>query len=72
MADLFDGLGPDPYHFSLDMLVAYRDAGLLLVEAEPSQAMIAKGLAAGAPSAQDAMAIYKAMTRAGARTKTGH
>lgn len=61
MAQLFKGPDlEDPYRFSLDLLEVCHRAGLLLVEAEPSEA---KGVRAGAPSWAKAAAIYKAMTQ---------
>jgi|GEM_PF-2796975 len=64
MAQLFKGPDrQDPYRFSLDLLEVCHRAGLLLVEAEPSEACLAKGVRAGAPSWAKAAAIYKAMTQ---------
>ena len=54
-----------PYRLSLDLFAAYQRVGILLVEAEPSEKKISDGIAAGASSAADAIAIYKAMTRDG-------
>jgi len=54
-----------PYRLSLDLFAAYQRVGVLLVEAEPSEEKISDGIAAGASSVESAIAIYKAMTRAG-------
>ena len=66
MENSFNRSGPsDAYRLSLDLFAAYQRMGVLLVEAEPSEEKISDGMAAGASSAENAIAIYKAMTRAG-------
>lgn len=66
MKNSFGKSGPSgAYCLSLDLFAAYERAGVLLVEAEPSEKKISDGIAAGASSEEDAIAIYKAMTRDG-------
>jgi hypothetical protein len=64
MVKAFDGLDrEDSYHLSLNLLEAYHRMGLLLVPIEPSVEKVEAGVLAGAPSAELAEEIYKAMTR---------
>lgn len=64
MVKAFDDIDrEDPFHLSLNLLEAYHRMGLLLVPIEPSEEKVETGVLAGAPSAELAERIYKAMTR---------
>ena len=64
MVKAFDSIDrEDPFHLSLNLLEAYHRVGLLLVPMEPSEERIEAGVLAGAPSAELAERIYKAMTQ---------
>ena len=64
MVKAFDDINlEDPFHLSLNLLEAYHRMGLLLVPIEPSEEKVEAGVLAGAPSAELAERIYRAMTR---------
>ncbi|MCE2510401.1 MAG: hypothetical protein J4G10_05425 [Alphaproteobacteria bacterium] len=64
MVKTFDKIaGQDPFNLSLSLLEAYHRVGLLVVPVEPSDERIEAGVLAGAPSAQLAERIYRAMTQ---------